>query len=231
MVKVAAGRTSPRDKLLAAASELFYDEGVHTVGIDRVIERAGVAKGSLYNAFGSKDELIRAYLMARHEHTMERMTHELATRFDNARDRLVGVFDIQALSFTEPGFKGCAFVSASAESTPGGVVEAAADEYRRWVRALFVDLAREAGATDPDALAQRLVMLYDGAGISAWMDHDPTVATASRSMAEMLVDAAIPRPSSRRAKPTGQQTTPTTTTKPKARRRSPSASAGRTHGR
>jgi AcrR family transcriptional regulator len=226
MVKPAsADRKSPRDKLLAAASELFYDEGVHTVGIDRVIERAGVAKGSLYNTFGSKDELIRAYLMARHQHTMERMTHELATRFHNARDRLVGVFDIQALAFTEPGFKGCAFVSASAESTPGGVVEEAAEEYRRWVRALFLDLAREAGATDPDALAQRLVVLYDGAGISAWMDHDPTVAAASRSIAEMLVDAAIPRPSTRRAKPAGQQTK--ATTKPKAQRRSPSAGASR----
>ena len=192
MVKTTAERTSPRDKLLAAASDLFYEEGVHTVGIDRVIERAGVAKGSLYNTFGSKDELIRAYLIARHERTMERMTRELAARFDNARDRLVGVFDVQAMSFTEPGFKGCAFVSASAESAPGGVVEAAADEYRTWVRALFVDLATEAGAKDPAALAQRLIVLYDGAGISAWMDHDPSVAAASRSIAQMLVDDAIP---------------------------------------
>src|SRR6195952_2303106 len=119
MVDSAAGQTSPRDKLMAEARELFYEEGVHTVGIDRVIERAGVAKGSLYNTFGSKEELIRAYLEARHQRTKERMTSELATRFDNARDRLVGVFDIQAMSFTEPGFKGCAFVSASAESAPG----------------------------------------------------------------------------------------------------------------
>ena len=59
--KAAAG-PSARERLLTAASELFYDEGVHTVGIDRVIERAGVAKASLYNTFGSKDELVRAYL-------------------------------------------------------------------------------------------------------------------------------------------------------------------------
>ena len=57
-----AARPSARERLLAAADELFYEEGVHTVGIDRVIEHAGVAKGSLYNTFGSKDELIRAYL-------------------------------------------------------------------------------------------------------------------------------------------------------------------------
>lgn len=192
MVKTTAERMSPRDKLLAAASELFYEDGVHTVGIDRIIEHAGVSKGSLYNTFGSKDELIRAYLTARHERTMERMTSELAARFDNARDRLVGVFDVQAMSFNEPDFRGCAFIRAGAESTAGDVVEAAADQYRAWVRALFVDLATEAGAKDPAALAQQLIVLYDGAGISAWMDHDPSVAAASRSIAQMLVDAAIP---------------------------------------
>ena len=60
---------SARERLLAAASELFYAEGVHTVGIDRVIERAGVAKASLYNTFGSKEELVRAYLESRHART------------------------------------------------------------------------------------------------------------------------------------------------------------------
>ena len=57
-----AAKPSARERLLTAADELFYQEGVHTVGIDRVIEQAGVAKASLYNTFGSKDELVRAYL-------------------------------------------------------------------------------------------------------------------------------------------------------------------------
>ena len=60
---------SARERLLAAANELFYAEGVQTVGIDRVIERAGVAKASLYNTFGSKENLVRAYLESRHEAT------------------------------------------------------------------------------------------------------------------------------------------------------------------
>ena len=68
---------SARERLLAAASELFYAEGVHTVGIDRVIERAGVAKASLYNTFGSKDELVRAYLEARHAQTSERIRNRM----------------------------------------------------------------------------------------------------------------------------------------------------------
>src|SRR5216683_4647601 len=132
-----------RERLLAAANELFYAEGVHTVGIDRVIEHAGVAKATLYSAFGSKDELIRAYLKARHAATRDRMTRELAARYQTPRERLVGVFEVQGLSFTDPRFRGCAFISASAEARPGSSVEEAADEYRTWVRSLFLDLARE----------------------------------------------------------------------------------------
>jgi len=183
---------SPRQRLLAAADELFYDEGIHTVGIDRVIERAGVAKASLYSTFGNKDGLIRAYLQARHAATRERMERELASRYHTPRDRLLGAFDIQGESFGDPGFRGCAFISASAESSPGGAVEEVADEARTWVRTLFLDLAREARATDPEQLARQLVLLYDGAGISAWLDHDPSAAVSARRVATVLVDAAIP---------------------------------------
>src|SRR5690348_13294799 len=66
-------RRSPRERLLDAASELFYAEGIQSVGIDRVIERAGVAKASLYSTFGSKEELVRAYLDQRGERVMRRL--------------------------------------------------------------------------------------------------------------------------------------------------------------
>jgi AcrR family transcriptional regulator len=184
-------RVSARERLLAAATELFYQEGVHSVGIDRVIEHAGVAKGSLYNSFGSKDELIRAYLRGRHSRTRERMARELEARYKTPRERLVGVFEVQGMSFTEPDFRGCAFVSASAESTSGSAVREVADEYRTWVRSLFLDLAYAAGAPDPEQLAQQLVLLYDGAGVAAWMDRDPSAAVASRTIAAALVDAAL----------------------------------------
>jgi AcrR family transcriptional regulator len=181
-----------RARLLAAASELFYAEGVQSVGIDRVIEHAGVAKATLYSAFGSKEELVRAYLRARHDATRERMRRELDARYPTARERLAGVFEVQGLSFTDPGFRGCAFVSAKAEARPGGAVEEVADEYRTWLHTLFFDLAREAGARDAKTLAQQLVLLYDGAGISAWMDHDPSAERAARAVAAALVDAQVP---------------------------------------
>jgi AcrR family transcriptional regulator len=185
-------RLSARERLLRAASDLFYEEGVHTVGVDRIVERAGVAKATLYALFGNKEGLVRAYLTARHDRTRERMTGELAARFETPRERLLGVFEIQGLSFTEPGFRGCAFVGANAESSEGTSLEEVTDDYRNWVHTLFLDLAEEAGTTKPENLARQLVLLYDGAGISAWMDHDPSVADAARTVAAALIDAAIP---------------------------------------
>jgi AcrR family transcriptional regulator len=181
-----------RARLLAAASELFYAEGVQSVGIDRVIEHAGVAKATLYSAFGSKDGLVRAYLRARHAATAERMARELEARYDTPKERLIGAFEVQGLSFTEPGFRGCAFISASADAPPGGVIEQAAQDYRTWLHELFFDLAQQAGAKDAKSLTQQLVLLYDGAGIGAWMDRDPSAETAARTIAAALVDAAIP---------------------------------------
>src|SRR3984957_16360359 len=185
--KAAAG-PSARDRLLEAANELFYDEGVHTVGIDRVIERAGVAKASLYNTFGSKDELVRAYLEGRHARVAARITRYLE-RYSDPRDRLLGVFEAQGELFAEQGFRGCAFVSASAES-PGEAVSRAADDYRGWVRGLLTGLSREAGAADPEKLGRQLHMIYDGASLSARMDRDPSSWVTARAAAETLLDAA-----------------------------------------
>ena len=111
-------------------------------------------------------------------------------RFAAPRERLLGVFDAQGELFAEPGFRGCAFVSASAES-PGAMVEHAADDYRGWVRALLTDLAREAGAPAPELLGRQLHLIYDGASLSARMDHDPVVSAAARGAAEVLLDAAL----------------------------------------
>jgi AcrR family transcriptional regulator len=185
-------RLSARDRLLAAANELFYSEGVHTVGIDRVIEQAGVAKASLYNTFGSKDELVAAYLRGRHarvtRHIMSALDH-----FTTPRDRLLGVFEAQGELFAEPGFRGCAFASASAES-PSPAVEEATAGYRRWVGDLLAGLARENRVPDPDQLGRQLHLLYDGASSSARLDHDPAVAAAARAAAAVLLDAALEGP-------------------------------------
>lgn len=187
--KATAGKPSARERLLAAADELFYAEGVHTVGIDRIIERAGVAKASLYSCFGSKDELIRAYLEGRHEIRRSRLLAGLE-RHDDPRDRLLGVFDVLAEMAHDSGFRGCAFYNASAESAPGGVVDEVATANRAWTRGLFTELARDAGAHDPIMLAEQLMVLYDGATAGARMDRRAAAAVTARGVAAMLIDAA-----------------------------------------
>ena len=124
-----APRASARERLLAAANELFYTEGVQTVGIDRIIERAGVAKASLYNLFGSKEELEAAYLASRHEDTTRRLS-EAISKINDPRLKILAIFDSQAKLFKDPDFRGCAFIAASTEAPPGGLVERAADEFQ-----------------------------------------------------------------------------------------------------
>src|SRR5258708_14365828 len=97
---------SARERLLDAASQLFYDEGVHTVGVDRVVERAGVAKATLYALFGNKEGLVRAYLMARDEGIRGRMTRRPA-RYGTPRERVPRVFDGHGLMFSGPGLPAC----------------------------------------------------------------------------------------------------------------------------
>jgi AcrR family transcriptional regulator len=189
MVKTAA-RSSARERLLAAADQLFYDEGIRTVGIDRVIEHAGVAKASLYNTFGSKDELIHAYLKGRHAKIAERIERFVAAA-RTPRERLLTVFDAQGELSAEWGFSGCAFARANAESRPGDRVDQATREYRTWLRDLFTELAGQAGVPDPATIARQFQLLYDGSSASARMDRDPQAAIAARATAAMLLDAAL----------------------------------------
>lgn len=185
--------SSARERLLAAANELFYAEGVQTVGIDRIIERAGVAKASLYNLFGSKEELVAAYLASRHDRTTSRLTEAIES-VDDPRQKILAVFDAQAQMYQQPDFHGCAFIAASTEAPSGGLVEHAADEFRAWMRAMFTDLAEQAGAPDPANLGRQLYFIYDGAGLAARMDHhDPAVASSARDAVEALLKAAPTR--------------------------------------
>jgi AcrR family transcriptional regulator len=181
---------SARERLLAAADELFYAEGIHTVGIDRIIERAGVAKASLYSLFGNKEGLIRAYLRGRLQRRQDRTLRRLEG-VESPRERLLAVYDVLASFIAEPDFHGCAFMNACAESKPGSAAIEAAEESRGWTRALFTRLARDAGAPDPEGLARQLVQLYDGALVTARMDGDSTAAATAKTSAAALIDAAI----------------------------------------
>lgn len=190
-VKSPPSTASARDRLLAAANELFYDEGVRAVGIDRVIERAGVAKASLYSAFGSKEELIRSYLGGRHAARRVRLEQKLAG-YPTAREKILGVFDLLAEITAEPTFRGCAFLRADAELLPGSAVKEMCDLSRGWLRGVLLDLAREAGAADPERLVRQLVLLYDGVMVATQMDGNHKAALEARALAATLLAAALP---------------------------------------
>src|SRR6202165_590750 len=186
-------RLSARDRLLAAADELFYAEGVHVVGVDRIVERAGVTKASLYNTFGSKDELVRAYLENHFRRRQNRIARILASH-TSPRERLLAVFaEVEGL-LAGSAFRGCRFISAAAESRPGEAGEVVAEKYRAWLWSLFAELAEAAGARDAKQIGRQLFLLYDGAAIAARMDQDRgAAAKAVRSAVIALLDAAIPR--------------------------------------
>ena len=177
---------SARERLLAAANELFYEEGVNTVGIDRIIERAGVAKASLYNTFGSKDALVRAYLLARHEARRARILKRIES-LATARAKILGIFDETHERAAEPGFKGCAFVRASAEAREGSCVKAVSAESRAWMLDLLRSLAIDSGAREPELLARQLMVLYDGAAVAGQMDGDANAALTARAVVEQLL--------------------------------------------
>jgi AcrR family transcriptional regulator len=187
-----AAKRSPRDRLLQAASELFYAEGVQSVGVDRVIERAGVAKASLYSTFGSKEGLVCAYLNARHEETLARLRSAVAATEDPI-ERLLAVFDAQARVFRTPDFRGCAFTAAATEAPSGGRIDAAAQSYRHDIHVLFNELAVAAGVPDPELLASQLQLIYDGGGLAANLDKNPEIATAARAAASALIATARAR--------------------------------------
>jgi AcrR family transcriptional regulator len=185
----ATTKQSPRERLLEAATELFYADGVQSVGIDRVIAQAGVAKASLYSTFGSKEGLVGAYLERRHEVLIGRL-RRAAAEVEDPVERLLAVFDAQAALFDRPDFHGCAFVAAAAEAPAEGQIAEATAGYRRELFNLFAQLAAEAGIADPEQLADQLRLIYDGGSIAANLDRNPAIAAPARAAARILIEAA-----------------------------------------
>ena len=192
MILKTGNRTPARERLLAAADDLFYSEGVHVVGVDRIAERAGVTKATLYNTFGSKEDLVRAYL-ERHMHNRQESIGHIVAANTTPRGGIVAVFAELEDALTSTPFRGCRFIMATAEARPGDASEAVSAEYRNWLLNLFADLARAGGARNPEELGRRLLLLYDGAAVAARMDPDrDAAAAATHSAVNALLDTAIP---------------------------------------
>lgn len=183
-------KLSVRQRLLDAAEALFYSEGIHAVGIERVLAQAGVAKASLYATFGSKDALVAAYLERRHLVRQARLAGVIE-QGDTPRARILGMFDDLARSAARPGFRGCPFARVGVEAEPGSAVRGVCDSARNWVHAQLREQAALTGAPAPEQLARQLLIVYDGAAVSASLDGAAQTAAAARKMAALLLDNAL----------------------------------------
>ncbi len=181
-------RTSARERLLAAADELFYENSITTVGIDRIIEHAGVAKASLYDCFGSKEELVRSYLDARNT-AREARINERMSRYGTPQEKILSVFDLLGELSSQPGYRGCAFMRARADDSASDKVKAASDQSRAFLLDRFTSLAREAGAANPGPFAQQLLLLYDGASVAGHLDRNHNAAGLARELAAQMLSS------------------------------------------
>jgi AcrR family transcriptional regulator len=178
-----------RDRIMATACRLFYEEGIQAVGIQRIIDEAGIAKASLYAHFTSKDALVAAYLDEKGRTTRTALEAHLANPRLGAKAKVLKMFDMVAAAASAPGFRGCALQNASAEvADPTHPIRVAARRQREWIHGVLSKLAREiAGPAGGDRLAGALMVLYDGAAATSAIDGDPDAARNARWAAEKML--------------------------------------------
>jgi AcrR family transcriptional regulator len=191
MVQPGTAAQPARERILDTAFRLFYAHGPRGVGVDTVIAESGVAKATLYKHFPRKDDLVLAYLDKLDQVWFGGLRAAARAAGEEPRAQLVGLFDALASACRREGYHGCAFITA-AESQTGSEVHARTVEHKNVVRAWVTDLARRAGAADPDLLARQLTLLIDGGLSSGVLDADPATPAAAKAAAQTLVDGACP---------------------------------------
>ena len=178
-------RRPARTRVLDTATRLFYAEGVHAVGVDRIIATAGVAKATFYHHFASKDELVRAYVVEQSRWQRAAIT---TIEGPSPRARLEKVFAAMCDLGAEQIYRGCPFVNVAAEyPDPAHPVRQAVAEYRRWLRDFYRDLLAADGDPEPGQTADMLMLLRDGLAVSFDLDETDVVrAAVERTLSRIL---------------------------------------------
>lgn len=183
---------SPRTRILDVADRLFYQRGLHAVGVDEIVARSGVAKTTLYAHFKSKDLLIASYLQRRSDDWREFLDVELRDFEGSAAERIDTIFGFLADGCADPEFRGCPFINFAAEyPDPKHPAMAVCLDHRRWLKTLLAEIAGEGGAADPAGLATQLCHLYDAAMIGSQFDPKGEDAQRARETARLLVAIAL----------------------------------------
>lgn len=176
-------------RVLDVAAELFYRQGIHAVGVEAIAAGAGVTKKTLYACFGSKDQLVTAYLVERDQRWRAWLERWVAESAAPPREKLLAVFDALEAWMDRAGFRGCGFVNALAETPdPEHPARAVVIGQKRWMRQYFEELAAAAGLADPADFADSALLLYEGATVAASAGFPDAVRKARRT-AEILLRA------------------------------------------
>jgi AcrR family transcriptional regulator len=167
-----------RERIVEAATELFYAQGLRAVSADKIIAQVGITKVTFYRHFPTKDDLIVAYLERRAKWERDGVAQARQAAAD-----VPGVFRILAGAIgaesCRPGFRGCPFINAAAEyPDPEHPVRRVVDAHRRWFRQVIADLLDEINVPDSARAADELVMLRDGAMVSGYLSDPSAVAAA-----------------------------------------------------
>ncbi|MEU1545384.1 TetR/AcrR family transcriptional regulator [Nocardia sp. NPDC005745] len=185
-----------REHILVVARELFYGQGIRATGVDRVAAEANVAPPTLYRLFGSKDDLVAAYLEREDRHYREWFS--TAASGDGPRERILALFEALAEQVRPESCRGCPFLIALGEFPDRHVLgHKHAVAMKSWVRAQFGTLAGELAATapvaDPQALADQLMLVMEGVYATTQAFGATGPAARSRALVEALLPAAASR--------------------------------------
>ena len=181
-----------RERLLTAAYDLFSGHGVQAVSVDAIIERSGVARQTMYRRFGSKQELVLAFLKRREQVWIRGwLAAEVHRRARSPRGRLLAIFDVFDEWFRAPGFEGCSFINVMLEHPDAGhPLHAGAAEYLLRIRIFVAGLAADAGIADPEPFARQWHILMKGSIVSAG-EGDRDAARHAQRLGRLLLDAEL----------------------------------------
>lgn len=185
--------SAKRDRLIEVAADLFYRNGIHATGVDRILAEASVAKMTLYKHFKSKEDLIIAAFERSEKEWREWFVSAVEGRAIEPKAKLLAIFDALEEYFDRDGWNGCPFIKASSEFPDlENPVHRVAAHHQKMTRAYLTDIAAEAGAPDPGALAAQLHVLLEGAIATAQLTGDTSVVKDARAAGALLVERALP---------------------------------------